>query len=221
MILPRRSPTKSYDDRRVKSNRPKVVDCIKTSLARVKASIPQKPSPKRVTRIPSMLFGDLPTSASAHTERYTDAYKKGFGSSPRKALTLFDEAFGDDFDFDEPFDHGRLPSLGPISSLQSRALPAPPGGLRLDRPSYYPQPVLREKLKPSCSSHRINSFDVVSSGSRPVDLLLLEPRAIEDMSQGLPFFPDDDDLAPFNAFNNLGYETPSANHFRLDNNYHG
>jgi hypothetical protein len=217
MILPRRS---SNEDRRVKSNRPKIIDCLKTSLAKAKAGMPERSSMtmpegtfKRVSPIPKMLFGDLPTSSVDPTDMFTVAPndKKGHVFSSRKALSLFDQTFGDDFDFDLPMNQeGGLPSLGHISFLQSRALPAPPGGLRLDLPYQHFRPAPSDQQKVSNSSREIFASDVIKSTSQP--LFCLEPRAIEDMWHSIP---GNDDLAPLSSLALLGTENPVESHFPL------
>ena len=208
MLIPRRI---TCEDRRVKSNRPKIINCRKTSQVIAKAGVPERSCScettgayRRPAPIPQMLFGDLPTVETAPFEGFTEVSinKKGSVYSERRALSLFDQTFGDDNYFDWPINQGSLPSLGHISSLQSRALPGPPGGLRrLDVPSL------------SCQASRGNqpkalsemcSPKIASSILRSSPTFILEPRAIEDMCYNVP----DDDIASLNRLVLLGSEVP-------------
>ena len=214
MLIPRRITS---EDRRVKSNRPKIINCRKLSHTIAKAGEPIRSCSSETTEmyrrpaaIPQMLFGDLPTIETAPFERFTEASinKKGALCSERRALSLFDQTFGDDNDFDCPINQGSLPSLGHISSLQSRALPGPPGGLRrLDVPSLSCQPSLGNLRE---ASSTIYNPKIASSNSQSSPRFILEPRAIEDMCYNMP----DDELASLNRLVLLGSEVPmEGKHF--------
>jgi len=214
MLIPRRITS---EDRRVKSNRPKIINCRKLSHTIAKAGEPIRSCSSETTgmyrrpaAIPQMLFGDLPTIETAPFERFTEASinKKGALCSERRALSLFDQTFGDDNDFDCPINQGSLPSLGHISSLQSRALPGPPGGLRrLDVPSLSCQPSLGNLRE---ASSTIYNPKIASSNSQSSPRFILEPRAIEDMCYNMP----DDELASLNRLVLLGSEVPmEGKHF--------
>jgi len=214
MSIPRRITS---EDRRVKSNRPTIINCRKLSHAIAKAGEPIRSCSSETTgtyrrpaAIPQMLFGDLPTIETASFERFTEASinKKGALNSERRALSLFDQTFGDDDDFDWPINQGSLPSLGHISSLQSRALPGPPGGLRkLGVPSLSCQPSRCNLRDASSESYHAK---IASSNSQSSPRFILEPRAIEDMCYNMP----DDELASLNRLVLLGSEVPMDNkHF--------
>jgi len=185
MTLVRRN---SNEDRRVKGNRPKAIDTLKTSLAKAKASVPGMDSKtipdasfKRAGPIPQLLFRELQATPAEPPVRPTETSSNNMGTffPGRRALSLFDDAFGDDFDFDQSIGECCLPPADHISFLKSRALPAPPCSFRLAPPMQFRKPPLTLS-NPLRSSHETNIRDSLFN-----DADLLEPRAIEDMCRDL------------------------------------
>lgn len=251
MYLSRRE---NKEDRRVKKNRPKMLEDLQRSLARGNStscstsfgpSFLKKDSTSRSNgsvsnvrsmKIPRSLLASFPTSlARNEAAGSTNAEAMNDNSRPKKAaLTLFDETFGDD---DLGLDDflgttTSSTSLGPISGMETRALPAPPScALRLDfqqlpltRSTFQGFPDLTKSSTNSTAMYSNSSYyqhqaalpppppeDVYSAATDNNDLIHMEPRSIEQM---LDVFGEEDTNNNNFAANNSFF---GAEHFYHDN----
>lgn len=172
------------EDRRVKKNRPKMLEDLQRSLAKSKPTsgicskspdLPASLPSIRNMRLPQSLLSTFPTSLPLGNNGPS---MEGAPRPKKAALTLFDQTFGDDLDMDDIFGS---PSLGPISSLETRALPGPPGSLRLD---FSKQPLPRPAFpqwneEPKSIELPWKAPQQVTSA--PMDPFGVEPRSIEEM----------------------------------------
>lgn len=154
---------------------------LQRSLARSK---PSNPTPitegfaeavpsMRSTRIPQSLLINFPTSLPRGDQTQRAA-------RPKKALSLFDQTFGDDLDMDDIFG---TPSLGPISAMETKALPGPPGALRLDFSKQpLPRPAFQQWTEePKVPASMWNVLQQITSSSSDSFQQVVEPRSIEEM----------------------------------------
>lgn len=195
MTLPRRD---GKEDRRVKANKPKLLEDIQRSRSRGRSTscvasntnVEQSTmslSSVKDSRIPSSLldfpalpvpFG--PTGGSNSQSESTIRSKRAF--------TLFDQTFGDDLTMDEFF---AGPTLGPISSFETKALPAPPSSLRIDFSKQpLPRPAVQHFPENTKSMDTLlwKTSQQLMSNSSNNDHFHVEPRSIEEM---LNTFHDD------------------------------
>ena len=225
MTLARRE---SKEDRRVKKNRPKMMDDLQKSLAKGKlttSSSTFESSSSSLISLNKKTGGDIGFHHRSNRlpASLLQSFPGTFGPEPvasapqpsrqKKALSLFDQTFGDDLELGE-FMGGTsvsaaTTSLGPISHLETKALPAPPSALGIDF-SKMPlprAPMLQMPTQPKmAAAAAAPSLPESSSLSHHNhhDLFLVEPRTIEDMME------DDDDLAPFSVGSLFG--TGNENH---------
>lgn len=214
MTLSRRE---NKEDRRVKKNRPQMLEDLQRSLAKGRTSSFALPVKKnglelgtvpavRNTTIPQSLLASFPTSIprGATVENKEERAKKN-------ALTLFDQTFGDDLDMDDFL--GGTTSLGPISAMETKALPAPPCALPLDfqkqslpRSIFQGFPDLQKSTSVLSYGVPQQQQEVTTPAS---DVFHMEPRSIEEM---LDAFVEEDDMIPFAANSFFGAEHFTENH---------
>jgi hypothetical protein len=199
MTLSRRE---KKEDRRVKKNRPKMLEDLQRSLAKSRTSSTFGPplmkdgkniifggwSNVRSTNIPQSLLASFPTSIPRgeyfeNTER---------NPRPKKALSLFDQTFGDELDLDVFLGTS---SLGPISAMESQALPAPPSALGVDfQKQPLPRPMFQgfPDLPKSTAMPSFQAPRQIATSRVENDLFQMEPRSIEDMLDGFDGFMDEE-----------------------------
>ncbi len=216
MTLSRRD---GKEDRRVKANKPKMMEDLQRNLARGRAmscvgitvkldeSTGGLPS-VRNARIPQSLLKSFPTSLSY--DGITNQKMTERTGRPKRAFSLFDQTFGDDLALDDFF---ASPTLGPISALETKALPAPPCSLRIDF-SKQPLPRLSLQRFPDEMKSVDNSFwrapQLVNSNASN-DPFQVEPRSIEEMLQTF----QEEGVSPFPTNSIFGSENFAENHLQM------
>ena len=182
MTLSRRD---GKEDRRVKANKPKLLEDIQRNRARLRSasntSVEQPTmslSSVKDSRIPPSLldFPTLPFGVRAGNNSLSEPTTRA-----KRAFSLFDQTFGDDLNMDDFF---ACPTLGPISAVETKALPAPPSSLRID---FSKQPLPRPSIQQFTeSTKRMDALfwkgpQQVLSNSNNDHLQAVEPRSIEEM----------------------------------------
>lgn len=185
MTLSRRD---GKEDRRVKANKPKLLEDFQRNRARGRSTsgVASNTSIEQTTmslssvkdcRIPPSIL-DFPTlpfgqAAGRHSQAEPATRSK-------RAFSLFDQTFGDDLNMDDFF---ACPTLGPITAIETKALPAPPSSLRID---FSKQPLPRPSMLqfPESTKSTDNLIwkapqQVLSNSGN--DAFQVEPRSIEEM----------------------------------------
>lgn len=216
MTLSRRD---GKEDRRVKANKPKMLEDLQRSLARGRAmsciGSTGKEEDKsagiqsvRNTRIPQSLLKSFPSSLSQDRTDYDELTESSV--RPKKAYSLFDQTFGDELDMDDLF---VSPTLGPISALETKALPAPPCSLRIDLSKQLPPRPSVQRFPEDIKSTNMSlwSSSQLMTCDTNNDPFHVEPRSIEEMLQTF----QEDGKNPFPTSSFFGPDHFAENSFQM------